>query len=267
MVSEHSNTLARDTIYSAIMIDMNGILALSAIIGGIKYGEQKYNVDSSNSYIAMIAVAIGISMILPYFIPSIHMTKYVIFLVAICLVMYAVFTRIQTGKHAYFFEYQKEEDETKSHKSINVLYHATILFISIAAIGFLSEVMSEFMSETLKANTLPMGLGAVVVAIISASHELLTAIRSAGNNKMQTVVNIAMGATLSTVLLTIPAVLVVGMVMGMHVDLRLETYQIVLISLTLFSSVIVFSDGETNVLEGFIHIVLFATFVFFSFIQ
>jgi Ca2+:H+ antiporter len=84
---------------------------------------------------------------------------------------------------------------------------------------------------------------------------------------MQTVVNIALGASLATILLTIPAVLIVSMIVGMPIDLKLSMYQIVLLSLTFLSAMIIFNDGETNVLEGFSHIVIFSAFIFFAFIQ
>ena len=66
MMHAHNPDLARDTIYSAVMLDINGLLGLAAIIGGLKYGEQPYNVDSSNSYLSMLLVAIGIAMVLPH---------------------------------------------------------------------------------------------------------------------------------------------------------------------------------------------------------
>lgn len=266
MIDTKNITLAKDTIYSAIMLDINGILGLAAIIGGLKHGEQKYNMDSSNSYMAMIIVAVGISMVMPYFIPIENIHNYYIFITGMFIAMYIVFTRIQTKKHKYFFEYEPEKGET-SHKKINSFYHISVLIGSIILIGLLSEVMSEFMNETLKASSLPIGLGAIIVAIISASPELLTAIKSASKNNMQTVINIALGATLATILLTIPAVLIVSMIIGMPIDLKLSMYQIVLLVLTFLSAMIIFNDGETNVLEGFSHIVIFFTFIFFAFIQ
>jgi Ca2+:H+ antiporter len=266
MVDSKNITLAKDTIYSALMLDINGILGLAAIIGGLKHGEQKYNMDSSNSYMAMIIVAVGVGMIMPYFVPVKNLHMYYIFITIMFMAMYIVFTKIQTKKHKYFFEYEPEKGET-SHKKINAIYHASILIGSIILIGLLSEVMSEFMNETLKASALPIGLGAIIVAIISASPELLTAIKSASKDNMQTVVNIALGASLATILLTIPAVLIVSMIVGMPIDLKLSMYQIVLLSLTFLSAMIIFNDGETNVLEGFSHIVIFSAFIFFAFIQ
>ncbi len=264
MIHEHNPTLARDTVYSAVMLDINGLLGFAAIVGGIKYGEQPYNVDSSNSYLSMIMVAFGISMIIPDFLPKESVEKFMIFNVVIFILLYIIFTKIQLLDHKYFFEYKYESKESQEHhkESINALYHSILLILSIVMIGLLSEILSVFMSNTLESFNLPLTLGAVSVAVISASPELITAIRAALENRMQTVVNIAMGASLATVLLTVPAVIVVGEVLNLHIELGLTPIQGVMIALTLLVSMINFNDGETNVLEGFIHFILFIVFIF-----
>lgn len=266
MVHEHNPTLARDTVYSAVMLDINGLLGFAAIVGGIKYGEQPYNVDSSNSYLSMIMVAFGISMIIPDFLPKEVVHSFMIFNVAIFILLYIIFTKIQLLDHKYFFEYRYEKKETHHHhtENINALYHSILLILSIVMIGLLSEILSVFMSNTLSSFNLPLTLGAVSVAVISASPELITAIKAALENRMQTVVNIAMGASLATVLLTVPAVIVVGEILGLHLELGLSPIQAVMIGLTLLVSMINFNDGETNVLEGFIHFILFVVFIYLT---
>lgn len=269
MVQSHNPNLARDTIYSAIMLDINGLLGLSAIIGGIKYGEQQYNIDSTNSYMSMILVAVGIAMVMPHFIDPPHHPLYFNFLIIIFLLLYIVFTRIQLKEHRYFFEYKSKEDEHGEDletEEINGPYHAAILSLSIIMIGLLSEVLAVFMENDLKAMGLPLALGAFSVAVISAAPELITAIRSASANNMQTVINIAFGASLATVLLTIPAVLVVTELMGLEIHLGLTPVQGLMIGLTLIVGIVNFNDGETNMLEGFINFVLFMVFFFLLFV-
>lgn len=270
MLHSHNPLLPRDTIYSAIMLDINALLGLSAIIGGIKYGEQAYNVDSSNSYLSMMFVAIGIAMVLPHFVVVEHIGSYMSFIVVIFIALYVVFTRIQVTSHKYFFEYDYNKDtqiETPHNtQEINGLYHAINLIISIIAIGILSEVLAVFMDNTLKTYNLPLAIGAVGVAIISAAPELITAIRAAIDNRMQTVINIALGASLATILLTIPAVIVVTKYMGMEIDLAITPIQGVMLGLTLLVSIVNFHDGETNLLEGFLHFILFIVFAFLLFV-
>ena len=270
MLHSHSATLARDTIYSAIMLDINGLLGLAAIIGGIKYGEQPYNVDSSNSYLSMLLVAIGVAMVLPHFIDAQYQSSFMMFNVIIFILLYITFTRIQLTSHKYFFEHKTEENEIKEkdikHIEINAWYHAFNLVLSIIIIGVLAEILSVFMGHTLEVFNLPLAIGAVGVAVISASPELITAVRAAVDNRMQTVINIALGASLATILLTIPAVILVTKYYGMEITLAVTPIQGTMLGLTLLVSIVNFNDGETNVLEGFLHFILFIVFAFLVFL-
>jgi len=272
MMHAESPVLARDTIYSAIMLDINGLLGIAAIIGGIKYGEQPYNVDSSNSYLSMLLVAIGIAMVLPHFIDVAHHDMFNLFNVGMFLLLYVVFTRIQLTSHKYFFEHESKEELCKEHGhcephvEINAWYHAFILVASIVLIGVLAEVLSVFMGNTLETFEMPLAIGAVGVAVISAAPELITAVRAAVDNRMQTVINIALGASLATILLTIPAVILVSRYYGMELNLSLTPVQGAMLGLTLLLSIVNFSDGETNVLEGFLHFILFVVFAFLLFV-
>ncbi len=270
MLHENNPTLARDTIYSAIMLDINGLLGFAAIVGGLKYGEQAYNVDSSNTYLSMLMVALGVAMVIPDFIDPVRYDAFMLFNVVIFILLYLVFTRIQLKDHRYFFQYKAEgvveETHLHSHGEINALYHTLLLLISIVMIGLLSEILAVFMGNDIEYLGLPMALGAVGVAVISAAPELITAVRAALDNRMQTVINIALGASLATVLLTIPAVIVIGMMTGLEITLGLTPIQGVMLGLTLLVSMINFSDGETNMLEGFLHVVLFALFCFLLFV-
>ena len=272
MTHSENPTLARDTIYSAIMLDINGLLGLAAIIGGIKYGEQPYNVDSSNSYLSMLLVAIGVAMVLPHFVGAEHNNMFLVFTVITFVLLYITFTRIQLKSHKYFFEYENAEQACKEtghcevHEDINAWYHTAALVSYIVVIGALAEVLSVFMGNTLETFGLPLAIGAVGVALISASPEFIVAVRAALDNRMQTVINIALGASLATILLTIPAVIAVSYYMGMELTLAITPIQGVMLGLTLLVSIVNFNDGETNVLEGFLHFILFIVFAFLLFV-
>jgi Ca2+:H+ antiporter len=272
MMHAENPTLARDTIYSAIMLDINGLLGLAAIIGGIKYGEQPYNVDSSNSYLSMLLVAIGIAMILPHFVGEEFTNTYLMFTVISFVLLYITFTRIQLKSHKYFFEYthmdekSDESEPVETHGEINGWFHAINLVAYIVAIGALAEVLSVFMGNTLATFELPLVMGAVGVALISASPELIVAVRAAFDNRMQTVINIALGASLATILLTVPAVIIVSYFTGMELTLAITPEQGIMLVLTLLVGIVNFNDGETNVLEGFLHFILFIVFAFLLFV-
>jgi Ca2+:H+ antiporter len=218
----------------------------------------------------MLLVAIGIAMILPEFLDSQYHLRFMMFNVVVFVALYAIFTRVQLLSHRYFFEY-KNSDECEGNEchhsdDINPWYHSAILVLSIVLIGVLAEMLSLFMNHTLEHFGMPLAIGAVMVAVISAAPELITAIRAAVDNRMQTVINIALGASLATVLLTIPAVIVVAYMMDMELNLSLTPIQTMMISLTLLVSMVNFNDGETNVLEGFLHFILFVVFCFLLFV-
>lgn len=275
MMHAENITLARDTIYAAIMLDINGLLGLAAIIGGIKYGEQPYNVDSSNSYLSMLLVAIGIAMVLPHFVGAEFSDTYLMFTVISFVLLYITFTRIQLNSHKYFFEYKHSDEKSddaahvetvETHEEINGWFHVLNLVAYIVAIGSLAEILSVFMGNTLATFELPLVIGAVGVALISASPELIVAVRAALDNRMQTVINIALGASLATILLTVPAVIIVSHFTGMDLTLAITPEQGVMLGLTLLVSIVNFNDGETNVLEGFLHFILFIIFAFLLFV-
>jgi len=240
MLQSHNPVLARDTIYSAVMLDINGLLGIAAIIGGIKYGEQPYNVDSSNSYMSMLLVAVGLSMVLPHFVDNAHLSMYMWFIVVVFILLYIVFTKVQLKKHKYFFEYKSEAEcddgVCSTHEGINVWYHAILLLIYIALIGLMSEILAVFMEHDLKILGMPLALGAVGVALISASPELIVAFRAALRNNMQTVINIALGASLATILLTVPSVIIISYFAGLELTLAITPMQSALFALTLLVS-------------------------------
>jgi len=201
-----------------------------------------------------------------------HSQIFMLFTVISFLLLYITFTRIQLKSHKYFFEYKQTESQCdvkghcETHGEINALYHTVALFFYIVVIGALAEILSVFMGNTLTHLGLPLAIGAVGVALISASPELIVAVRAALDNRMQTVINIALGASLATILLTIPAVIIVSYCMDMGLTLAITPVQSVMLGLTLLVSIVNFNDGETNVLEGFLHFILFIVFAFLLFV-
>lgn len=258
----HSKTLARDTIYSAVMLDINGILGISAILGGLRFGEQPYNVDSGNTYIVMIISAIGGAMIIPAFLPAEHQFAYSVFSVIGLGFLYTIFLRLQTTRHSYFFSYNYAETGSTGHTHPGKTATSVALLIAgVAVIGLLAEVMAGTMDAGLRGTGVPAGVAAMVVAGISASPEILTAVRAALSNRMQPVVNIALGASLSTVILTVPVILVIGLLSGHAPVMALTPVQIAMIALTAVAAMINLHDGETNAIEGSTHFFLFAAFL------
>ena len=275
MSESTSPTLVRDTIYSAVMIDINGILGIAALLGGLRHGEQPYNDDSARTYVVMILTAMGISMIVPEFIPEAKWHYYSMFTIGAMIALYALFLKMQVGPHSYFFSYsypRAERKKTAAEQSADededrpASYSIGVILVGVVLIGILAEFMSAFLSFGLEGSGAPVALMAVVVATISAAPEIMTAMRSAMRNRMQSVVNIAMGASLSTVILTVPVMEGIALYTGQPFIMAMTPVQTVMVFITLVAAAINLNDGETNAIEGMTHFILFATFVMLLFL-
>jgi len=285
MSNGSSPTLVRDTIYSAVMLDINGILGLAALLGGLKHGEQAYNDDSGKTYGVMILTAMGISMIVPEFIPRDRWQYYSVFTIGAMIALYALFLRMQVGTHSYFFSYSypgrqaarpwdqqaettadSETQAVEEEHEGSTLWSISVILFGVVLIGVLAEVMSVLMDAGLEGTGAPVALTAILVAGISAAPEILTALRAALRNRMQAVVNIAMGASLSTVILTVPVMEAIALYTGQPFVMAMTPVQTTMVAITLVAAAINLNDGETNAIEGMTHFVLFATFIMLAFL-
>ncbi len=255
-------TLARDTVFSAVMFDINGILGLAAIIGGLRHGSPKYNLDSANSFVAMLLVATGIGMFIPDFVPDAQWKIYSVFSIGTMAIMYLAFLRLQTVEHRTFFEYSGKTDEEAHDKTHSPNWlHAAIVVGAIVLVGLLSEILSALLDAGLTGSSLPKAIPAVLVALISSSPEILTALKAAKRDRMQTTVNIALGASLATVLLTLPVIEAIALLNGERIIMALTPIQAGMMLLTFLAVMNNMHDGETNAIEGISHFALFAAFV------
>ena len=214
----------------------------------------------------MILTAIGISMIVPEYVPREKWHFYSIFTIFAMMTLYALFLRMQVGRHSGFFRYSyaaaNQQAGTDGQRAAPPLAFAVaMIIIGVALIGFLAEIMSAFLNTGIKATGISPCLVAVVVAAISAAPEILTALKAALRNRMQAVINIAMGASLSTVILTVPAMEALALYNGQPLVMAMTPLQTVMVALTLIAAAINLNDGETNAIEGMTHFVLFATFI------
>jgi Ca2+:H+ antiporter len=263
-----SPTLVRDTIYAAVMLDINGIIGLAALMGGLRHGEQPYNDDSSRTYSVMILTAMGISMIVPEFVPRQSWQLYSGFTICAMIALYTLFLRLQVGQHSYFFSYaypraDRSGGPPEKHPEADrpALPSILIILAGVVVIGALAEVMSAALNVGLDGTGAPPAMMAVIVAAISAAPEILTAMRAALANRMQSVVNIAMGASLSTVILTVPVMEAIALFTGQPFIMAMTPVQTVMVAITLVVAAINLNDGMTNAIEGMTHFILFATFV------
>lgn len=283
-----SPTLARDTIYAALCLDINAILGLAALVGGLKHGEQIYNHDSGRVYVVMIITAISVSMAVPAFLPTGQWKAYSVFTIFTMILLYALFLRMQTKEHSYFFNYNYEKHEAKkraeqakaekrtitveSPEEVDDFEHESTKFSIIMMIvgiiwtGILAEIMSKTMGVSIEGSGFPPIFAALVVAGISASPEVLTAMRAAMKDRYQQTLNIALGASLSTVILTVPVIEAIALYNNQDIEMALTPSQGLMLGVTLVVAGMNVSDGETNAIEGMTHFVLFMTFIMLCFL-
>jgi Ca2+:H+ antiporter len=219
----------------------------------------------------MILTAMGISMVVPEFVPGDKGHYYSAFTIVAMIALYALFLRMQVGQHSYFFSYsyprsekKKEGMEHDGSDEGSATASITTILVGVVIIGGLAEIMSTLMNAGLKDTGAPVAVTAIVVAAISAAPEIMTALRAALRNRMQATVNIAMGASLSTVILTVPVMEGIALYSGQPFIMAMSPVQTVMVMITLIAAAINLNDGETNAIEGMTHFILFATFIMLS---
>jgi Ca2+:H+ antiporter len=185
-----------------------------------------------------------------------------IFLVMMSLGLYGAFLAVQAGRHRHFFVMGEEEENHDVHGTSHSLgIHALLLAAYMLPVVFLAEQLAlpiDYAIETVHA---PDALGGFVIALLVAMPEGIGAARAALANRLQRSVNIFLGSVLSTISLTIPAMLVIGTLTGHKIILGIQNAQMVLLLLTLFVSAITFTSGRTNILQGLVHVLLFLAYI------
>jgi len=265
-------TLARDTLFSVAMIVLNGMVGLALMLGGLRHHEQSYNLQGANAYLGLIIPLGVLGMVMPTFardaLESHLQLSHQLFLALSAVVLYATFLFLQTrGLKGYFVPlepaaHQERPERTAGH---GPKVAAAFLVAYMVPVVFLVDKLAvpvDYVVETMGA---PALLGGLAMAVLVAMPEGMGAIRAASRNELQRSVNVLLGSVLSTIGLTIPAILVIGRITDHPVTLGLERTDLVLFVLTLILSVVTFSSPRTHLLQGAVHLLVFAWFVFLIF--
>ncbi|MGC1302769.1 MAG: ionic transporter y4hA [Caulobacteraceae bacterium] len=266
-------TLVRDTLFSVVMIVLNGMVGLSLLIGGWRHREQQYNFQGANAYLGLILPLAVLSLILPNFTlttvgPTLSRSQEM-FLAVLSVGLYGAFLVMQTGRHRGYF-ILGPEDKTGHHVQARhtaewPMRHAILLAAYMLPVVFLAVQLAhpvDYLIETLHA---PTPLGGMIMALLVATPEAIGAVRAAGSNHLQRAVNIFLGSVLSTIGLTVPAMLAISELSGRSIVLGLQHTDFVMLLLTLAVSVVTFASGRTNVLQGAVHLLLFAAYLLLIF--
>jgi len=273
MHGKNTPTLARDTLFSVVMIILNGMVGLSLFIGAWKHKEQQYNLQGANTYLGVIIPLAVLSLILPNYTvttpgPTLSFLQGT-FMIIMSVSLYGAFLVIQTSRHRGYFTFGNEDKAEVHTVSVSskssIAPHAFLLALYMLPVVFLAEELAhpvKYIIETLNA---PVALGGMIMALLVATPEAIGAVRAARANQLQRSVNIFLGSVLSTIGLTVPAMLIIGYIDGRNIILGLQHTDIVMLLLTLAVSVVTFASGRTNVLQGIVHLILFAAYLLLVF--
>ena len=264
-------TLARDTLFAVVMIILNGMVGLTLLIGGWRHGEQFHNLQGANVYLCASIPLLVFGLVMPDFTlstsgPTLSRSQQ-IFLILASVGIYLIFLRLQTGRLRTYFSSESIEvtEERLAASRKDVLRSAALLVAYLVPALILEHEMShpiDHLTETLGA---PPAIGGVFIAVLVAMPEAIGAVRAALHNQLQRAVNIFLGSVLSTIGLTIPAMIVIGEMTGQQLILGVQHTDLVLLLLTIAVSIVTFSSGRTNVLQGAVHLMIFFAYLLFIF--
>jgi Ca2+:H+ antiporter len=265
-------TLARDTIFAVVMISLNGLVGFSLLLGGLRHREQIYNLQGAGAYLNTIMALVVLGLVLPNFTTSLSGPRFTtvqeIFLVTVTILLYAIFLFIQTRRHRGYFKDKKDESPSDDHPPKNLRsggFHAVMLVLYLIVVIVLAEKFAIPLDNCIERFGFPQAFGGAIIAALVFTPEALAAIHAATQNHLQRAVNVLHGSVLASISLTIPAVLIIGLITHRSIVLGVEGGNLPLLVLTLATSIVTFGSGRTNILQGCIHLVLFAVFLMLIF--
>ena len=263
--------LARDTVFAAVMIVCNGIVGSCLLWGGARHHEQGFQVQGASAALAVLVALTSLTLVLPNYAASelgpLYSTPQLVFAGLVSLVLYGSFVFIQTVRHRdYFLPVQGDDEEAHAPPPADrtAVLSAGLLLVSLVAIVGLAKVLTPTVELGIAYLDVPKAVVGIIIAALVLLPEGLAALRAARSNRLQTSLNLALGSALATIGLTIPAVAAVSIVLRQPLELGLDAKDQVLLALTLLLGVITLGTGRTTVLQGIVHLVIFAVFLFFA---
>lgn len=266
------STLARDTVFAAIMLILTGIIGLCLLLGGYRYREQLFTQQGVSASLVTLTAISMLTLILPNFTTSeagpIYTKSQMIFVAVISLILYGGFVSVQTVRHRHFFLPRDAEGKVieKSHadppSNLTTFISILLLLAALVAVVMLSKKLSPTIEDIVMRFGAPNSLVGVIIAGVILLPEGLAAIRAARKNRLQTSLNLALGSALASIGLTIPAVAIVTVFADFNVALGIDNKSILLLLLSLFTISISFNSGKTNIQQGIVLLVILATYLF-----
>ena len=265
-------TLPRDTIYAAVMIIITGVVGLCLMAGGLSHHEQSFRLDGANSALSALVALAGLSLVLPTFTTSSPVGTYtvsqLVFVAASSLALWAIFVFVQTVRHRGYFLPPGNISDEDAQAALPSLAQAAasfgLLLLALVAVVGLAKQLSPLIEAAVVAAGAPKTVIGICIALLVLLPETWAAVRAALANRLQTSINLALGSALASIGLTIPAVVVTATVLDLPLVLGLPPKELVLLALSFLICAITLGTGRTNMMQGAVHLVLFAAFLFLS---
>jgi len=258
-------------VFAAVMIVCNGIVGICLLWGGARHHEQGFQVHGASAALAVLAALTLLTLVLPNFSTTapgpVFSTSQLVFAGIVSLVLYGSFVFVQTVRHRdYFLPEEGPEGEAHAPLPSNMTAIASLVLLVLALIAIvgLAKSLTPAIEAGIAWAHMPKAVIGIIIAALVLLPESLAALRAARSNRLQTSLNLALGSALASIGLTIPAVGTVSIVLQQPLELGLGLKDELLLALTLLVGVITLGTGRTTVLQGIVHLVIFAAFLFFA---
>jgi Ca2+:H+ antiporter len=256
--------LARDTVFSAIMIILNGIVGLCLFLGSYRHVEQSFRIDGVSASLATLSAIAILTLVFPNFTTTVpgpfYSSSQLGFIALVSLVLYAAFLLIQSGRHKAYFLDENHHEAPEHTRPLWVSF--VFLFLGLAGVVLLAKTLTPAIETMVIELHAPQALVGVLIALIILIPEGIAAVKAAMANRLQTSLNLALGSALASIGLTIPVVAVVSLMTHWPLQLGLDTKSSVLLIFSLFVASFSLNTGKTTVLHGLVHLVIFAVYLF-----
>ncbi len=263
--------LVRDTVLAVVMLVLNGLAGICIVAGTLRHREQEYQTLGANAFLAVLMPMAVLVLVMPNYTlatPGPYYSKLqLMFVGSICLALYLVFLFVQTMRHQDYFvptgAIETEHADTPSPRIGTI--SSGLLVLSLVAVILLAKLLAPFIERSIAAAGAPFKLAGVIVAAIVLLPELLAALRAAQRNQLQTSINLALGSAVACIGLTVPAVTVIAIWLGQPLAFGIDNAATVLLVLSFTVAMLTYGHGRTNLLAGFVHLVLLASYIFMIF--
>jgi len=263
----------RDTIYAAIMLILNGVIGACVLVGGIAHREQSFRVEGSSAGLAALIALAVLSLVLPSFTlktPGVYGTAQLVFAAVTSTALWAVFVFIQTVSHRDYFLPNVDASEALEHAAPPTNGEAWasfgLLLVCLVSVVGLAKVLSPAIERGVIRAGAPKAVIGIVIAMLVLMPETWAAVRAARANRLQTSMNLAIGSALACIGLTIPVVALAAVTFHLPLVLGLEPKDLVMLATTFLVSSVTLGSGRTHMMQGAVHLVLFAAFLFLAFV-